>query len=102
MEVIKTSSNIQNVYSDIRGEIYELALKMEREGEKVLKLNTGNPAAFGFKMPENIKKIATENIDKALGYCDVRGMLPARETICDYHRKRGIEDLSVDNIFICN
>lgn len=102
MEIIKTSSNIQNVYSDIRGEIYELALKMEREGEKVLKLNTGNPAAFGFKMPESIKRVVTENIEASLGYCNVRGMLPARETICDYHRKRGIEDLSVDNIFICN
>jgi alanine-synthesizing transaminase len=50
------SGNLENVHSDIRGEIYMHALELEKAGNKVLKLNTGNPAAFGFKMPESIKK----------------------------------------------
>ena len=49
------SNNLENVHSDIRGDIYMHALELEKAGRKVLKLNTGNPAAFGFKMPESIK-----------------------------------------------
>ncbi len=102
MDIIKTSPNIENVYSDIRGEIYELALKLEKEGQKILKLNTGNPAAFGFKMPEIIKKSVTEKLEKSLGYCDVRGMADSREAILNYHKSRGIDNLKAENIFICN
>ena len=51
------SRNLKNVYSDIRGDIYMHALELEKEGKRVLKLNTGNPAAFGFKMPESINDL---------------------------------------------
>lgn len=96
------STSLSDVRSDIRGEIYYKALDMEKKGEKVLKLNTGNPAAFGFKMPDSIKKAITDNIDKSLGYCDIRGMIAARQAICNYHLESGIKDICPDNVFITN
>lgn len=102
MEVVKKSSNLKFVHSDIRGALYVEALKMEKEGQKVLKLNTGNPAAFGFKMPESISCAIKENLDSALGYCDVKGMPSAREAIAKYHLSRGIKNVCADDVYICN
>jgi len=96
------SGNLENVHSDIRGEIYMHALELEKAGNKVLKLNTGNPAAFGFKMPESIKNRIITDIDKSLGYCDIRGMENARVAIKEYHLSRGVENISENNIFIGN
>ena len=102
MEVIRKSSNLEFVHSDIRGALYVQALKMEAEGKKVLKLNTGNPAAFGFKMPQSISSVIKENLDLALGYCDVKGMANAREAIAKYHLSRGIKNVCADDVYICN
>ncbi len=102
MKIIKKSSNLQFVHSDIRGTLYIEALKMEKEGKKVLKLNTGNPAAFGFKMPESISNVIKDNLDLALGYCDVKGMPNAREAIANYHLSKGIKNVCADDVYICN
>lgn len=102
MQIIRKSSNLEYVHSDIRGALYVEALKMEKEGQKVLKLNTGNPAAFGFEMPQSIRKAIKENLDSALGYCDVKGMLSAREAIAEYHLSRGIKNVCADDVYICN
>ena len=96
------STNLKNVYSDIRGDIYLRALELEKRGEKVLKLNTGNPAAFGFKMPESIKNRINTDVEKALGYCDIRGMMEARIAIKDYHMSKGLQNITEDDIFIGN
>ena len=96
------SKNLEKVHSDIRGDLYIHALEIEKQGHRVLKLNTGNPAAFGFKMPESIKKRITSDVDKALGYCDMRGMESARIAIKNYHLSRGIKNISEDDIFIGN
>lgn len=96
------STNLNGVRSDIRGEIYYQALAMEKNGEKILKLNTGNPATFGFKMPDSIRSAIVNNVDKALGYCDLRGMPAAREAICNYHKECGVKDISPDDVFITN
>lgn len=96
------SSNLENVHSDIRGEIYMHALELEKAGNKVLKLNTGNPAAFGFKMPESIKNRIIADVDKSLGYCDIRGMKNARAAIKEYHLSRGVKNISENDIFIGN
>jgi len=102
MENIMRSEKLKYVHSDIRGPVFVEALKMEKEGTKVLKLNTGNPATFGFKMPDSVKNALLENADRAVAYCDLRGMPAAREAIYEYHKKKGIEKLSKDNIFIGN
>ena len=96
------ASRLEHIHSDIRGPIYYKALEMEANGEKVLKLNTGNPAAFGFQMPESIKKHILNNVEKSLGYCDIRGMLPAKQAIVNYETSKGIKNLSVDDVFITN
>ena len=93
---------MKSIHSDIRGKNYYTALELERRGEKILKLNTGNPATFGFQMPQSVKEALWEQLDCALGYCDVRGMLPARAAIWEYHRTKGLTDFDLDDIFIGN
>ena len=93
---------MKSIHSDIRGKNYYTALELERRGEKILKLNTGNPATFGFQMPQSVKEALWEQLDCALGYCDVRGMLPARAAIWEYHRTKGLVDFDLDDIFIGN
>lgn len=96
------STKLENVHSDIRGELYHMALNMEKNGGRVLKLNTGNPATFGFKMPQSIKKVINENMEKATPYCDIGGMAQSREAICAYHKSRGIEGIMPEDVFITN
>ena len=96
------SDVISSLNSDIRGKNYYTALDLEKKGETILKLNTGNPATFGFGMPDSVRKALFEKIDSAVGYCDVRGMIPAREAIFQYHHSRGLINYSMDDIFVGN
>ncbi|MBR2861204.1 MAG: aminotransferase class I/II-fold pyridoxal phosphate-dependent enzyme [Clostridia bacterium] len=96
------SNKMAQINSDIRGRNYFLSLDLEKQGYDILKLNTGNPASFGFEMPQSIKDALTENYTSALGYCDVRGMVSAREAIYLYHQKSGIKNFDLDNVFIGN
>ena len=93
---------IDSVNSDIRGKNFYTALELEKQGHKILKLNTGNPATFGFGMPDSVRNALIENMDKAVGYCDVRGMIPAREAIMQYQQSKNIRNFSMDDIFIGN
>ena len=102
MDVILGSKNMENVHSDIRGPLFYEALEMEKRGSKILKLNTGNPASFGFNMSESIHDALKEQINKALGYCDFRGMPESREAILAYHKSKGLCDISSDDIYIGN
>lgn len=96
------STKVNNVHSDIRGPIFFKALEMEASGKKVLKLNTGNPAAFGFKMPSSVKSVILNDVEKSLGYCGIQGMNPALQAICDYETSKGIKNLTTSDIFITN
>ena len=96
------SDVIRSLNSDIRGKNYYTALDLEKNGETILKLNTGNPATFGFGMPDSVRAALFDKIDSAVGYCDVRGMIPAREAICQYHLSRGLTNFSMDDIFVGN
>jgi len=93
---------MEKVHSDIRGPLYEEALRMQAEGVNVLKLNTGNPASFGFKLPDSVRHALINHIDDAVAYCDMRGMPDAREIICNYHVGRGIKGITPGDVFICN
>lgn len=90
------------VHSDIRGELFHEALKMQRSGVEVLKLNTGNPAAFGFPLPESIRKVIEGRENEAVAYCDFQGMCEARDAIAQYERSKGIQDISAEDVFIGN
>ena len=99
---ISRSNRISQIHSDIRGPLYVEALRMQAAGERVLKLNTGNPASFGFTLPESVRTALTEHVDEAVPCCDVRGMEEARAAILRYHRSRGLRDITMEDIFICN
>ncbi|NDY71954.1 aminotransferase [Desulfobacter hydrogenophilus] len=102
MNPIPSSDRMKNVHSDIRGPVFEKAMKMVSAGIDVLRLNTGNPETFGFTMPDSVRTALMNNVDKAVGYCDLKGMPEARKAICDYHVGKGILDLTMDDIFIGN
>lgn len=87
---------------DIRGPVLQLAKKMEDQGEQVLKLNIGNPAAFGFNMPEDMLKDIIRNLSAAQGYCDAKGLYSARVAIYQYYQQKQFANLSIDNIYIGN
>jgi len=102
MIVIESSDKLKLVHSDIRGPVFEKAMEMSRAGIEVLKLNTGNPATFGFGMPDSVKRALLANTDKAVAYCDAKGMPEAREAICAYHKSRGLQGITPNDIFIGN
>jgi len=102
MNPIQSSDRMKNVHSDIRGPVFEKAMEMVSAGIDVLRLNTGNPDTFGFTMPDSVRTALVNNVDKAVGYCDLKGMPEARKAICDYHVGKGLADLSMDDIFIGN
>ncbi len=100
--MIPVASRLDLVHSDIRGPLYQEALRMEAAGTQVLKLNTGNPGRFGFDMPESVRDALLSRAEEAVSYCDVRGMKEARETIRNYHLSRGVNVRSIDDVYICN
>lgn len=102
MNVITCADRMEYVHSDIRGPLFVEAMEMQSRGINMLKLNTGNPAAFGFGLPESIRKAIEGYENKAVGYCDFRGMPDAREAICEYHKSKGIVDIYPDDIFVGN
>ena len=91
--MVTRSDRLDHVHSDIRGPLYQEALRMESEGINVLKLNTGNPGRFGFKLPNSVRQALALHIDEAVPYCDVRGMAAARNVICTYHIGRGLQGI---------
>ncbi len=96
------ANKLEHVHSDIRGPLYTESQRMIKEGISVLRLNTGNPATFGFKMPDSVKNALLNNADKAVGYCDLKGMPEARRAICEYHKSKGIQDITPDDVYIGN
>ena len=102
MSQIKKSHKLDGVCYDIRGPVRAQARKMEDVGQKVLKLNIGNPAAFGFDMPEDMHKDIIRNLYSAQGYCDSKGLYSARVAVYQHYQQRGLFNLDVDNIYIGN
>ena len=102
MRKFEKSVKLNNVCYDIRGPVMDEAARMEAEGVKILKLNIGNPATFGFRAPQKLIDIMTENLEKTEGYSDSRGLPAAREAIAAYDKKKGIEGVSLQDIYTGN
>ena len=102
MDRIKCADRMQKVHSDIRGPLFVEAMEMQRKGIEILKLNTGNPAAFGFGLPKSIEDALVGQEEKGVGYCDFMGMPQAREAICNYEKEKGIRDITPEDVFIGN
>ena len=100
--MIKLADRMADIHSDIRGPLYREALKLQEQGRNILKLNTGNPAAFGFTLPESIRAAIEGRENEAVAYCDFQGMPAARRAIIDYCIKKGIEDVEPEDVFIGN
>ncbi len=102
MKMIERAARMSNVHSDIRGPPFMEAMKMQEQGIDILKLNTGNPATFGFGLPKSIENALKDNLEKGVGYCDFRGMPDARRAICEYEKSKGITGITPDDVFIGN
>jgi len=102
MKKITKSSKLKNVCYEIRGQIAAEARRLEDEGHKILKLNIGNPAPFGFEAPDDILKDVIRNLPTAQGYSDSKGIYSARVAVMQYFQQNNIKDVSVDDIYIGN
>ena len=99
---ILKSNKLDNVCYDIRGPVLKAADQLETDGHTVLKLNIGNPAPWGFNAPEEILRDVIRNVPQSQGYCDSKGLYPARKAVMQYCQQIGIADVDVDDIFIGN
>lgn len=99
---IKKSSKLEHVCYDIRGPVLRAANEMEEQGHKIIKLNIGNPAPFGFEAPQEIINDVALNLPNAIGYTDSKGIFPARKAICQYYQQKGIFDMHVNDVYVGN
>ncbi len=96
------SRKLADVCYDIRGPVLAEAQRLEREGHRILKLNIGNPAPFGFDAPEGILADVVAALPTAQGYCDSQGLLSARRAVVQYHQAKGVEGIDVDDVYLGN
>jgi len=102
MRRIVQSKKLQHVRYDVRGPILVEAQRLEAEGHKILKLNIGNTAPFGFEAPEAILADIIHNLPESQGYSDSRGIYSARTAVAQYYQSRGLTDTTVEDVFIGN
>lgn len=102
MEPFHKSTKLDNVLYDIRGAALVQAMKMESEGYRILKLNTGNPAPFGFNAPEEVVRDMIVNLNNAQGYSDSKGIFAARKAIMQYSQEKGIAGVDINDIWVGN
>lgn len=102
MEKFDKSQKLDCVRYDIRGPIMEEAMKMELKGERILKLNIGNPAPFGFTAPDEIIRDMIRNLHDCEGYSDSKGLFTARKSIMQYYQLKGVKGVDINDIYIGN
>ena len=99
---IAQSRKLQNVAYDVRGPVLEEAMRLEQEGHRILKLNIGNPAAFGFEAPEELLRDVIRNLPTAQGYSDSKGIFPARKAVAQYYQGLGLDGIDVEDVYLGN
>ncbi|MBK5205403.1 MAG: pyridoxal phosphate-dependent aminotransferase [Polaromonas sp.] len=102
MKLITKSAKLANVCYDIRGPIMDRAKQMEEEGHKIIKLNIGNLAVFGFDSPEEIQQDMIHNLPNSAGYSDSKGIFAARKAVMHETQKQGIKGVTLDDIYLGN
>lgn len=102
MAIFPKSDKLEHVCYDIRGPVHKEALRLEEDGHKILKLNIGNPAPFGFDAPDEILVDVIRNLPSAQGYCDSKGLYSARKAVVQYYQSKGLRHPSVDDVYIGN
>jgi alanine-synthesizing transaminase len=102
LKTILKSAKLANVCYDIRGPIMDRARQMEEEGQKIIKLNIGNLAVFGFDAPEEIQQDMIRNLPNSAGYSDSKGIFGARKAVMHETQKQGIQGVTLDDIYLGN
>jgi len=102
MDIIHKSQKLINVCYDIRGPVLKEAKRLEEEGSRIIKLNIGNPAQFGFEAPEEIVQDVIYNLPNAQGYCDSKGLFAARKAVMHECQRKKINNVSIEDIYIGN
>ena len=102
MREFKKSSKLENVLYDVRGPVLDEANRMEAEGQRILKLNIGNPAPFGFRTPDEVVLDMRQQLTECEGYSDSKGLFSARKAIMQYAQLKNIPNLDMDTIFTGN
>jgi alanine-synthesizing transaminase len=99
---LKASRHLADVKYEIRGALARRADELERDGYDIVKLNIGNPGAFGFRMPDTMRVAMVQNLHQADPYSHQKGIFPAREAVVMQQQDRGVPDASADDVFIGN
>lgn len=102
MKTVQKSTKLANVLYDIRGPIMDAARQMEEEGHKIIKLNIGNLAPFGFDAPEEIQQDMIRNLPNSAGYTDSKGIFAARKAVMHYTQQQGIKGVTLDDVWLGN
>jgi len=102
MQPVLKSTKLANVCYDIRGPVMARAYQMEEEGHRIIKLNIGNPAVFGFEAPDEIVRDVIHNLPNAAGYIESKGLFAARKAIMHYTQEKQIPGVQVGDIYIGN
>ena len=102
MRQFKKSNKLDNVLYDVRGPVVDEAARMEAEGERILKLNIGNPAPFGFRTPDEVVKDMRQQLTECEGYSDSRGLFSARKAIMQYAQLKHLPNVDMEHIYTGN
>jgi alanine-synthesizing transaminase len=102
LKPIQKSAKLANVLYDVRGPIVDAAKQMEDEGQKIIKLNIGNLAPFGFDAPEEIQQDMIRNLPNSAGYSDSKGIFAARKAVMHYTQQQGVAGVTLDDIYLGN
>jgi alanine-synthesizing transaminase len=102
VKTIRKSAKLANVLYDIRGPIMDAARQMEEEGQKIIKLNIGNLAPFGFDAPEEIQQDMIRNLPDSAGYSDSKGIFAGRKAVMHYTQQQGVKGVTLDDIYLGN
>jgi alanine-synthesizing transaminase len=102
LKAVKKSSKLADVCYDIRGPVHARARQMEEEGQRILKLNIGNLAPFGFDAPDEVRHDVIVNLPNASGYSDSKGLFAARKAIMQYAQAKGIAGVQLEDVIIGN
>ena len=99
---LKASRHLADVKYEIRGALARRADELERDGYDIVKLNIGNPGAFGFRMPDTMRVAMVQNLHQADPYSHQKGIFPAREAVVMQQQGRGVQGVSAEEVFIGN
>jgi len=102
MKPVARSAKLASVAYDIRGPVLDKARQMEEEGQKIIKLNIGNVAAFGLEPPDEIVQDMIRNLPHAAGYTDSKGLFAPRKAVVHYTQQQGVKGVTVDDVYLGN